>query len=113
MTETSGQAIHRRRIALGIHTEREWEQAAGVARKTLRKIEADDPTVKDSTRRMVEAALDRLEEEAGEGRRVHPGTITMPDGTTIVYPGTPEEVALFASRFVDDQRRRHGRNGQG
>lgn len=55
-----GSAIQNRLTALGI-SDREFQERAGVDRKTLRKAIADLPSVRDNTYRVIESWLDREE----------------------------------------------------
>lgn len=63
--ETRGQAIKRRRLALGINSMRRFAQATGRDRETLGDAEADADTTLDSTFDWIEAWLARAEAESG------------------------------------------------
>lgn len=98
---TSGQRVRDRRLRLGMSGS-ELARQARVHRNTVAAIE-EDIGGRDKLL-AVEATLDRIEEESGiDTPDLVTNTITLPDGTRVVFAGTAEGVADAAARFLRER----------
>lgn len=75
--ETRGEAIKRRRLAMGIKSVREFSEATGVDRGALSKAEAGQAS--EGTYERVESWLDRMEHETGHDEPSGPLRFTLHD----------------------------------
>lgn len=101
--ESTGHHVRRRREALG-KSVRQLAEDSGVHRNTIGKIEADDPSVEDFTVQRLLRALDRLEHRYSthDPERVL-SRVTLPDGTTAVFEGSPDGVAEALAKFLESR----------
>jgi transcriptional regulator with XRE-family HTH domain len=101
--ETTGEQVERRLARLGINQE-EFAKLAGVHVRTLRKIRNDVP-VEDMPRAKVLRTLDRLEVEYGiDQPEKIVNVVELPDGSRVVFEGSPEGVAEAAARFLRERK---------
>lgn len=103
--DSAGQAARRRREALGLSV-RQMEAEAGIGRATISRIENDDPKVEGFTRERLMRALDKLEKRFGtdDPERVL-SRVQLPDGTVIVFEGTPDGVAEAVADYLRRRNR--------
>src|SRR5690606_34807205 len=108
--ETRGQAIKRRRLALGLTSVRKFAEATGIDRAALTR--AEDGEGSEATYDRAEAWLSRMEEETGhDGAPSEPLKVTLHDvygiGEIIVEGPAdhPDElVAAVAKLLAEIQR---------
>lgn len=106
-SETRGQAIERRRLALGFRYVLHFADAIGNSpnRETIAKAEKDDPSVKDPTYRQIEAALSRLEQQRAAGPQVLRARIAGKGGFEITFESpleAPHELAALVADALKD-----------
>lgn len=98
---TPGEQVEARRKRLGM-SKTQLAQEARVHRNSIAAIEAG--TGGRDKLMVVEATLDRLEEEVGvDTPDLVTNTITLPDGTRVVFAGTADGVAEAAAKFLRDR----------
>lgn len=105
--ETRGQALKRRRLALGYTSLRRFADKVGIGRDTISDAEADAPKVRDSTYDALEAALERLEREFGmSDPDLITSTVELPDHVRVTFSGTdPAGVAEAVEKFLRSRSR--------
>lgn len=102
--ETVGQQVARRRDALGMSV-RALQEATGVHRNTIGKIEKDDPSVEEFTIARLIQGLEKLERRYGmDDPERTVSRIRLPDGTEVYFEGSPDGVAEAAEAFLAKRR---------
>ena len=104
--ESRAAAIKERKERLGI-PDAKLARIAGISRGVVHRAMRGESVVGSSLGAM-EAALDRFEEEtAMDVPDPEPSvTISLTDGTTVTFNGTPGQVSAMAADFLARQRRR-------
>lgn len=108
--ETRGQAIKRRRLALGFTSLRKFKDEIGIGRDTISEAERDEETVRDSTYEAIEAALDRLERKYGmDDPGLITSTVELPGNVRVTFSGSdPAGVAEAVDKFLRSRSRTDG-----
>lgn len=112
--ETRGEAIKRRRLALGIKSVRQFAERAGVDRQAVGRAERGETTTPGTLERL-EAWLDRFEEDTGH-HDVESGQIEVTFRNVfgigeIIYKGAAEdfpEVQEYVERLMQQEREGRG-----
>lgn len=99
-TETVGQQVKRRRIALQLSV-RQLAAKANVDRARIAAIEADSDKVREITTSRVLATLERLEKGYGadDPDRIV-SHLKLPDGTEAWFEGSADGVAEAVAKFL-------------
>lgn len=101
--ETPGGRAKRRRETLGLSL-RQAAEVTNVGRATIAKLENDDPSVDEVSHMRLASAYDRLERRYGlEEPTKIVNVLELPDGTRVVFEGSPEGVAEAAARFLAER----------